>query len=57
MPREVQQDVIFVFLQLRVAQHINKNLELQLVLLMEGEVQDDDKMWLEEQKMRGELSV
>ena len=57
MPREVQQDVIFVFLQLRVAQHINKNLELQLVLLMEDEVQDDDKMWLEEQKMRGELSV
>ena len=44
MPREVQQEVIFSFLHLHVAQHIKKNLELQVVSLMEDEVRDDGEI-------------
>ena len=48
---------MFAFLQLRVAQHIKKKLELQVVLLMDDEVRDDVEMQMEEQKMRSELCV
>ena len=44
MPREVRQEVMFVFLQLCVVHHIRKNLELQVVPLMKYEVRDDGKM-------------
>ena len=44
MPREVQQEVIFALLQYHLAQHVKNNLELQVVLLMEDELRDDDKM-------------
>ena len=44
MSREVRQEEMFLFLQLCVVQHVKKNLELQVALLIEGEVQDDDKM-------------
>ena len=57
MLSEVRQEVMFAFLQLRVAQHIKKKLELQVVLLMDDEVRDDVEMQMEEQKMRSELCV
>ena len=44
MPREVRQEVIFVFLQLRTVQHIKRNLVFQVVLLKEDEVRDDNEM-------------
>ena len=44
MPCEVQQELVFAFLQLCVVQHIKKDLELQVILLKEDEVQDDGKM-------------
>ena len=44
MLREVIHEVSFVILQLCVVHHIKKNLELQVVLLMEGELPDDGKM-------------
>ena len=44
MPCELRKEVVFIFLQLCVAQHIKKNLKLQVVLLMEDEVQDDGEM-------------
>ena len=44
IPREVRQEVIFVFLQLRTAQHIKRNLVFQVVLLKEDEVRDDKEM-------------
>ena len=44
MPREVRQELMFAFLQLCVVQHIKKNLEMPVVLLMEDEVQDGGKI-------------
>ena len=44
MSRELRQEVMFVFLHICVVQHIKKNLELQVVLLMEDEVRDDSEM-------------
>ena len=44
MSRDVQQEVIFLFLQLCVVHYEKKNLELQVVLLMEGKVQDDGEV-------------
>ena len=44
MSCELRKEVVFIFLQLCVAQHIKKNLKLQVVLLMEDEVQDDGEM-------------
>ena len=57
MPREVRQEVIFVHFQLGAVQHRKMNLELLVALLMKDEVRDDGKMWVDEQKMRGELWV
>ena len=57
MPREIRQDVMFVYLQLCVVHCTKKNLELQEIILMEDEVQDDCKVQREEQKMRGDLWV
>ena len=57
MPREVQQEVVFKFLHLCVAQHVKKNLKLQVVLLMEDEVRDDGEMQMDKEKMMSELWV
>ena len=44
MQHEVRQKVMIVFLQLCVVQHIKKDPELKVVVLMEDEVRDDGKM-------------
>ena len=44
MSRDVRQEVMFLFLQLCVVHYEKKNLELQVVLLMEGKVQDDGEV-------------
>ena len=44
MPREVIQEVIFVFLQLCVIHHKKKNWELQVVLLMDDELPYDGEI-------------